>query len=81
MKNRMGLLNFLFVLKAYHRKLLDFLNYEGKPLDDIKDVETFINTKLEHLEKLKFDEEQWEVHPTNFTIDGMLYFNLTVTRG
>ena len=51
------------------------MNYNGEPLDDIKDVERFINTKLEYLERLKFDEKQWEINPINFYIDGINLFH------
>jgi hypothetical protein len=50
------------------------LNYNGEPLDDLNDVERFINTKLEYLEKLKFDEKQWEINPANFYIDGITFY-------
>lgn len=60
---------FFVFKKAKHRKLLDFLN-EGEDADfDNMDVNEFINTKIENLEKLKFDKT-WQIDPTHFYIDG-----------
>lgn len=40
---------------------------------DYTDMETeaLINTKLENLEKLKFDDQKWEIDPAKFIIYGI----------
>ena len=38
--------------------------------DDIQDLESLglLNTNLENLKKLKFDDQKWEIDATNFVI-------------
>jgi hypothetical protein len=42
--------------------------------DDLNE-ELLINTKLENLEKLKFDDQKWEIDQTKFIIYGELTDN------
>ncbi len=52
-------------LKKKHEDLINFLNGSGEL--DLED-ELLINTKLENLQKLKFDDQKWEIEPTQFII-------------
>jgi hypothetical protein len=47
--------------------LLEFLTGES---DDMNDLESLglLNTKIENLQKLKFDDQKWEIEATNFVI-------------
>ena len=53
-------------LKNKHRRLLEFLNIDGD--DEELDTEMLINTKRENLEKMKFDDEHWQIPPTYFFV-------------
>ena len=48
---------------------MDFLNGGNDLPDDIAE-ELMINSKLENLEKLKFDNLKWEIEETRFLIHG-----------
>ena len=48
-----------------------FLNIDGSNEEDIPGE--LINTKLENLEKLKFDDETWQIDPTKFIIHRKFY--------
>ncbi len=50
-----------------HKKLIKFLN-DGQEADEGLDEEQLINTKLENLERLKFDDQKWEIMWENFII-------------
>ncbi len=50
-----------------HKKLIRFLN-DGNEADEDLDEEQLINTKLENLERLKFDDQKWEILWENFII-------------
>ena len=46
-----------------------FLN--GEDLDDADlEKELLINTKLDNIKKIKFDDKKWEIDPTRFIIHG-----------
>ncbi len=47
--------------------MLEFLTGES---DDMNDLESLglLNTKIENLQKLKFDDQKWEIEATNFVI-------------
>ena len=61
-------------LKRKHKKLIQFLN-DGKDFDGDFDEDALINTKLENIERIKFDDKKWEIEPTNFVIfSGNLFY-------
>ncbi len=63
-------------MKQRHQRLVEFLNIDGDFDENDMNIEIFVNTKLENLEKLKFDDKKWEIDPKYFLIDGMLLFFL-----
>jgi hypothetical protein len=53
-------------MQKKHKKLLNFLTGG----EDVLDEDELINLKLENLEKLKFDDEKWQIDPVRFIIHG-----------
>lgn len=49
--------------------MIGFLNGGNDLPEDIAE-ELLINTKLENLERLKFDDQKWEIDETRFLIFG-----------
>ena len=54
-----------------HKNFIRFLN-GGEDLDDADlEDELLINTKLDNIQKIKFDDKKWEIDPTRFIIHGI----------
>ena len=59
-------------VKKKHKNFIRFLNGE-EDLDDADlEKELLINTKLDNIKKIKFDDKKWEIDPTRFLIHGKL---------
>jgi hypothetical protein len=57
-----------------HKNFMRFLN--GEDLDDADlEKELLINTKLDNIKKIKFDDKKWEIDPTRFIIHGNFIFS------
>ena len=62
-------------IKNKHKNFIRFLNGE-EDLDDADlEKELLINTKLDNIKKIKFDDKKWEIDPTRFIIHGKFVIN------
>lgn len=53
--------------------MIEFLN-GGSNLDEDLANELLINTRLENIQSLRFDDEKWEIDETRFLIFGKYIF-------